>query len=157
MLFCHGVTSLKFVTGTHKLVSNLKQVSNHINSMARRPHTGVAQHDYTDVMRGLLCSTGQQSLSGCWQVGWNCQMQQDNAISHHKHGHRLYRVDFTTWTSMDFTTWCTANAPGNNFLAWPPIGNSPDLSLIENLWGWMNSKLHKFHKCKNIEELQRSL
>ena len=57
-----------------------------------------------------------------------------------------------TATNMDFIT---ANVPGGHFLAWPP--NSPDLSPIENLWGWMDSRLHKLHKCKNIEALKDNL
>ena len=130
----HGVTSLKFVTGTHK------QVSNHINPKTKRPHTGVAQHEYTDVLRDFFIPQGNQMFqsTGKWDDNW--QMQQDNAPPH------------KTATNMDFIT---ANVPGGHFLAWPP--NSPDLSPIENLWGWMDSRLHKVHKCKNIEELRDNL
>lgn len=130
----HGVTSLKFVTGTHK------QVSKHINPKTKRPHTGVAQHEYTDVLRDHFIPQGQKLFlhAGKWTDKW--QMQQDNAPPH------------KTASNMAFIA---ANVPGGHFLAWPP--NSPDLSPIENLWGWMDSRLHKLHKCKNIEELKENL
>ena len=130
----HGVTSLKFVTSTHK------QVSNHMNSKTKRPHTGVAQLEYTDVLRDFFIPPGNKVFKGAGKWDGNWKMQQDNAPPH------------KTATNMDIIT---ANVPGGHFLAWPP--NSPDLSPIENLWGWMDSRLHKLHKCNNIEKLEANL
>ena len=31
------------------------------------------------------------------------------------------------------------------------------LHQLENLWAWMDSKLHKLHRCKNVEELKEKL
>ena len=128
----HGVTSLKFVTGT------LKQISKHINPKTKRTHTGVAQHEYTDVLCDHFIPQGQKLFlhASKWSDKW--QMQQDNA---HK-----------TATDMAFIV---ANVLGGHFVAWPP--NSHDLSPIENLRGWLDSRLHKLHKCKNIEELKENL
>ena len=113
---------------------------NHINPQTKRPHTGVAQHEYTDVLRDFLIPQGNQLFPGTgkWDDKW--QVQQDNAPPH------------KSAANLDFIT---ANVPGGHFLAWPP--NSPDLSPIENLWGWMDSRLYKLHKCKNIEELKDNL
>ena len=49
----------------------------------------------------------------------------------------------------------TAEVPGGHFLAWP--ANSPDLSPIENLWAWMDHKLHKEYACESIGELKVAL
>ena len=51
-----------------------------------------------------------------------------------------------------------ANVPGGHFLSWP-ANSRRDLSpiIIENMWAWMDDKLHKQHKPTNIEELKQSL
>ena len=130
----HGVTSLKFVTGTHK------QVSKDTSAKTGKPHTGVAQKEYTEVLHDHFIPEGNKLFqhAGHWADNW--QLQQDNAPPH------------KTKTNMDFIA---DNVPGGHFLAWPP--NSPDLSPIENLWSWMDSKLHKLHKCKSIEDLKEKL
>ena len=130
----HGATNLKFVTGTHK------QVSNYIDPKTKRPYRGLAQQEYTDVLRDHFIPEGNKLFqnAGKWADKW--QMQQDNAPAH------------KTPTNMAYIA---AKVPGGHFLAWPP--NSPDLSPIENLWSWMDSKLHKLDKSKNIEELKEKL
>lgn len=130
----HGTTQLKFVTGTHK------QLSKYTNLKTKRPHTGVAQDEYGDVLRNFFVPEGNRLFqhAGKWANNW--KFQQDNAPPH------------KTDANMAFIA---ANVPAGHFLAWPP--NSPDLSPIENLWSWMDSKLHKLHKCNNIEELKEKL
>ena len=130
----HGTTSLKFVTGTHK------QVSKYTNPKTKRPHSGVASDEYTDVLRDHFVPEGNRLFqhAGKWAGSW--QMQQDNAPPH------------KTATNMAFIT---HNVPGGHFLPWP--ANSPDLSPIENLWAWMDRQLHKHHKCENIEQLKDKL
>ena len=130
----HGVTSLKFVTGTHK------QVRKYIDPKTKRPYRGVAHQEYNDVLRDHFIPEGSRLFqhAGHWADNW--QMQQDNAGPHKTAANMAGIAD---------------NVPGGHFLAWPP--NSPDLDPIWNLWGWMDSKLHKLDKCKNIEELKEKL
>lgn len=130
----HGITSLKFVTGTHK------QVSKYTNPKTKKPHTGVAQEEYTDVLRDHFVPEGNKLFQHVNRWAGNWQMQQDNAPPH------------KTATNMAFIT---DNVPGGHFLSWP--ANSPDLSPIENLWAWMDRKLHKHHNCQNVEQLKEKL
>ena len=60
--------------------------------------------------------------AGKWADNW--KLQQDNAPPH------------KTATNMAFIA---DHVPAGHFLAWP--ANSPDLSPIESLWAWMDSKL----------------
>ncbi len=130
----HGTTSLKFVTDL------LKQVSKYINPKTKRPHAGVAQEEHTDVLHEHFIPEGNRlrQHAGKWADNW--KMQQDNAPSH------------KTATNMAFIA---NNVTAGHFLYWPT--NSPDLSPIKYLWGWMDSRLHKLHKCKYVEELKEKL
>ena len=117
------------MTGTHK------QVSKYVDPKTERPYRGVAYQEYNDVLHDHFIPEGNRLFQyvGHWANKW--QMRQDNAGPHMA---------------------CIADSvPGGHFLAWS--ANSPDLSPIENLWGWVNSKLHKLDKCKNIEELKEKL
>jgi len=130
----HGTTTLKFVTGTHK------QASKHVNPKTKRLHTGVGQDEYHAVIQEHWVPEGNRLFqqAGKWADNW--QLQQDNAPPHKTAQNMAY---------------ITANVPGGHFLKWP--ANSPDLSPIENLWAWMDHKLHKLPVCKNVEELKQKL
>ena len=129
-----GTTKLMFVTGTHK------QVSKYIDSKSKRLYRGVGQDEYNDVIKGLWLPEGNRLFqhSGKWSDNW--QLQQDNATAH------------TTSKNIAFIA---ANVPGGSFLKWP--ANSPDLSPIETVWAWMDAKLKKHYKPKNVEELKECL
>ena len=101
---------------------------------------GIAPHEYMGVLHDFFIPQGNKVFqdAGKWDDNW--QMQQDNAPFH------------KIATNMDFIT---ANVPGGNFLAWP--STSRDMFPIENFWGWMDSRLHKLHKCRNIEETHSKL
>lgn len=129
-----GTTQLRFVTGTHK------QASKYINPKTKRLYPGVGGEEYNDVLCQHFLPEGKRLFQNAGRWAGNWQLQQDNAPPH------------KTATNMAYIA---ANVPGGPFLEWP--ANSPDLSPIETLWAWMDSKLHKQYKPKNIEELKQSL
>ena len=130
----HGTTTLKFVTGTHK------QVSKYTDPKTKNPHKGVTGAEYTDILRDLFIPEGNRLFqnAGKWSNNW--QLQQDNAPPH---------------KTADNIAFIENHVPGGPFLTWP--ANSPDLSPIENLWAWMDRRLHKLHKCQNVEQLKEKL
>lgn len=128
----HGATKLMFVTGTHK------QPSKFINPKTRRLHAGVGGEEYNQVLTELFVPEGKRLFKGTWAKKW--QLQQDNAPPHKTASNMAY---------------IKANVAGGHFLDWP--ANSPDLSPIENMWAWMDHKLHKEYRPNTIDELKQCL
>lgn len=129
-----GVTTLKFVTGTHKLPRK------YINPKTKQPQAGVGSKEYTDVLQQHFFPEGKRLFqhAGHWSNNW--QLQQDNAPAH------------KTKENMQLIA---ASVPGGHFLDWPP--NSPDLSPIENLWAWMEHQLGDREGIKDTADLQARL
>ena len=130
----YGTTKLMFVTGTHK------QASKFINPKTKRLHVGVGGDEYGEVLSQHFVPEGKRLFQHAGSKANSWQLQQDNAPPHKTASNMAY---------------IKANVPGGHFLDWP--ANSPDLSPIENMWAWMDDKLHKQHKPTNIEELKQSL
>ena len=126
-----GVTSLKFVTGTHKLAQK------YINPKTKRAFTGVVSKEYSDVLQQHLILEGKRLLQQAGRRADKCKLQQDNAPAH------------KTKENMQCIS---GNVPGGLFLEWPP--NSPDLSPIENLRACMEQHLGDREGLTDTDDLQ---
>ena len=81
---CRGTTKLKFVTGTHK------QLSQHINPKTKHLHTGVGQAEHNAAIQQHWIPEGNRLFqqAGNWSKSW--QLQQDNAPPHKTAQNRAY-------------------------------------------------------------------
>ena len=129
-----GVTSLKFVTGTHKLAQQ------YINPKTKRAYTGVGSKEYNDVLQQHLIPEGKRLFQQAGRRAEKWQLQQDNAPAH---------------KTKENIECIRANVPRGLFLEWP--ANSPDLSPIENLWAWMEQQLSDREGINNTDDLQSRL
>ena len=126
-----GVTTLKFVTGTHKLAQK------YINPKTKRAFTGVGSKEYNDVLQQHLIPEGKRLFQQAGRRADKWKLQQDNAPAH---------------KTKENIQCISDNVPGGLFLEWPP--NSPDLSPIENLWAWMEQQLGDREGINNTDDLQ---
>ncbi len=126
-----GVTTLKFVTGTHKLAQK------YINPKTKRAFEGVGSKEYNDVLQQHLIPEGKRLFQQAGRRAEKWELQQDNAPAH---------------KTKENIQCISDNVPGGLFLEWPP--NSPDLSPIENLWAWMEQQLGDREGINNTDDLQ---
>ena len=131
-----GVTTLKFVTGTHKLAQKYINPKT-LSLVTKRAFTGVGSKEYNDVLQQHLIPEGNRLFQQAGRRADKWRLQQDNAPAH------------KTKENMQ----CISdNVPGGLFLEWPP--NSPDLSPIENLWAWMENELGDREGISNTDDLR---
>ena len=94
-----GVTTLKFVTGTHNLAQK------YINPNTKRAFAGVGSKEYNDVLQQHIIPEGKRLFQQAGRRADKWKLQQDNAPAHKTKENMQCIRD---------------NVPGGLFLEWPP-------------------------------------
>jgi hypothetical protein len=117
----YGMTLAHEVAGTRGLKTAYKAKK---GTMAKN----ITSEEYEAVLKETLLPGGKRLFSqGGGQSCW--VLQQDNDPAHNM-------------ASSTVASWNTQHASAIQLLQdWPP--NSPDLSPIENIWGWVDARVNK--------------
>lgn len=127
----YQVTKLHFVAGTSKMKTTFK---NKKGQLARN----VTSSQYLDVVAKTLLPEGKRIFSAQGISKWH--LQQDNDPTH--------KVP----SKQAVAEWNSKNGSAIEILPdWPP--NSPDLSLIENVWAIVQRRVDAAG-CKDFEEFK---
>ena len=130
----YGTSPLYYATGTTGQQSKYVYTAGGSKGTAMR---GVGHQEYIDVLNATLLPAAKQLFANtCWQDKWT--FQQDNAPAH-KHSNTTAHLA----------------EHGVRVMAWPP--NSPDLSWIENVWGWVDHKLREQPLFRDVDHFKASL
>lgn len=129
----YGVTRLHTVTGTTRHISCYR---NQLNQAARN----ITKAEYRDVVTKTLLPEGRRIFSTQGLSSW--VLQQDGDPTHGAARHEVQAWNTKGQGSVDLLQ------------DWP--GNSPDLSPIENVWGWVDGKVAAMG-CKTFEEFKAAV
>jgi len=129
----HGVTPLHEVVGSSKSKQSFKNKKGEVAK-------NICAAQYNSVLKETLLPGGQRLFSGqgisCWSL------QQDGDPAH---------VD----AKGVVEEWSKKNRSSATLMPkWPP--NSPDLNLIENVWGYVQARVDALG-CKSFEEFKEAV
>ena len=130
----HGVTKCHLVTGTRRQQSGYKNKKG-------QPARNITAAEYSDVVKCTLLPEGDR-LFGARGISPNWILQQDNDPTH--------RAAHAVVVTRNRAKMGRVELLQN----WPP--NSPDLSIIENLWAYVDSKV-KAMGCRNGAEFEHAV
>jgi hypothetical protein len=130
---CFGVTAAHLVTGTCKLKTE------YFNKKGEKSRS-ITAHEYEDVLKPTLLR-GREALFGDKGIRHWYLLQHNDPAHGDAHGVvAAYNKQHACSVSI--------------LPLWSP--NSPDLSPIENMWGWANRKA-KAVGCKTIDEYRHTV
>jgi len=128
-----GMTRAHAVAGTSKMASKFK-------NQKGQTSRNITAHEYQQVVLKTLLPEGKRIFSSQGISNWF--LQQDNYPTHKKAA------------TSALQAWNTHKAAVTILHAWPP--NSPDLSPIENIWGWAQQKVDAAG-CKTFDEFKATV
>lgn len=132
-LTSYGVTNMHEVTGTSRLTTNFK-------TLKGQKSRSISQSEYKNVLEGTFLKEGSVIFKKHRIESW--VLQQDGDGAHNK-------------ASSVIASWNNQHGATIGLLPkWPP--NSPDLSPIENLWSWTQSKVNA-RGCKTFDEFKAAV
>lgn len=126
----YGVTKLHSVTGTSKEETSFK---NGKGEKARN----ITKAEYGDVVSDTLLPEGRRIFAQKGVANWH--LQQDNDPCHGAANGPIQAFNDKGRGGVQLVQ------------GWP--GNSPDLSPIENVWGWVDARVAE-KGCKTFEEFR---
>ena len=129
----YGVTKMHAVTGTTGMKTGFKTV-------AGNSSRNITSHEYRHVGGGTLLPEGKRIFGQKGITEWD--LQQDGDPTHN--AIKPVIQEFNT-NSGNFVTLVQD---------WPP--HSPDLSPIENVWGWVDAQVAK-KGCKTFQEFKEEI
>ena len=129
----YGMTKLHEVAGTSQQQTTFH---NKHGSLARN----ITADEYEHVLEVTLLPEGTRLFSSNGISSW--VFQQDNDPTHRSAADVILKYNRRHGTSISLLP------------NWPP--NSPDLSLIENVWGYMQARLNA-RGCKTFQEFQAAV
>jgi hypothetical protein len=105
-----------------------------------KPSRNITAAEYRDVMLETLLPEGQRLMGPHTRGGWF--FQQDNDPSHRGAGRLIEEYNSTNHTKVQILP------------KWPP--NSPDLNLIENVWGMVQAEVDA-KGCKTFAQFKAAV
>ena len=129
----YGVTAMHAVTGTTGLTTNYK-------NMAGQGSRSITSDEYRHVGGTTLLPDGKRIFGQKGETQW--VLQQDGDPTHPAIKPVINEFNKTSGNQVTLLK------------NWPP--NSPDLSPIENVWGWVQAEVAK-KGCKSFDEFKQEV
>ena len=129
----YGVTKMHAVTGTTGLKTDFKTVKG-------KSSRNITSDEYRHVGRGTLLPEGKRIFGQKGITEWG--LQQDGDPTHKAIQPVIQEFNTTSGNTVSLVK------------SWPP--HSPDLSPIENVWGWVDAEVAK-KGCKTFQEFKEEI